>query len=83
MLKSLCVVCKKIVNCVKMNQMVSQHNKYFIKNKRRQTDRRQTHTQNDYCNPRCACTPRVNDVQMLLNWAAQCHRHNFSGISLV
>ena len=26
----------------------------------RQTDR-QTHTQNDYCNPRCACTPRVNN----------------------
>ena len=25
----------------------------------KQTDR-QTHTQNDYCNPRCACAPRVN-----------------------
>ena len=23
---------------------------------------RQTHTQNDYCNPRCACAPRVNKV---------------------
>ena len=26
----------------------------------RQTDGR-THTQNDYCNPRCACAPRVNN----------------------
>ena len=26
----------------------------------RQTDR-QTDTQNDYCNPRCACAPRVNN----------------------
>ena len=25
----------------------------------KQTDK-QTHTQNDYCNPRCACAPRVN-----------------------
>ena len=27
----------------------------------RQTDR-QTDTQNDYCNPRCACAPRVNEL---------------------
>ena len=23
---------------------------------------RHTHTQDNYCNPRCACTPRVNNV---------------------
>ena len=28
----------------------------------RQTER-QTDRQNDYCNPRCACAPRVNNVQ--------------------
>ena len=27
----------------------------------KQTDR-QTDTQNDYCNPRCACAPRVNNI---------------------
>ena len=26
---------------------------------------RQTDTQNDYCNPRCACAPRVNDLQRM------------------
>ena len=25
--------------------------------------KRQTDTQNGYCNPRCACVPRVNDNQ--------------------
>ena len=32
----------------------------YCKNKRRQTDR-QTDGQTKYCNPRCACAPRVND----------------------
>ena len=36
------------------------------------TDRRtdeQTNRQNDYCNPRCACAPRVNYIYVLYNFA--------------
>ena len=32
----------------------------------RQTDR-QTHTQNDYRNPRCACAPRVNNSNFVVH----------------
>ena len=35
----------------------------------RQTDKqtnRQTDTQTKYCNPRCACAPRVNDIRTLM-----------------
>ena len=54
---------------------------------RRRTDKqtdRQTHTQNDYCNPRCACAPRVNNytymgMYIFHPWTRPCtrmHRHH-------
>ena len=49
----------------------------------RQTDRH-THTQDNYCNPRCACAPRVNnaiDDLKKLPWInKQTHNHNITVI---
>ena len=33
----------------------------LMSHSRRQTDRQTEDTQNDYCNPRCACAPRVSN----------------------
>ena len=35
---------------------------------------RHTDTQNDYCNPRCACAPRVNDKPSTVTLAAHSRR---------
>ena len=37
---------------------------------------RHTDTQNDYCNPRCACAPRVNNCVFLCNSTFQANLNN-------
>ena len=48
--------------------------KFIRIQRQRNTRDRQTDTQNDYCNPRCACAPRVNNLKHIKKAVVQTNR---------